>query len=51
MFAVVCCKEFGWTYQEYITQPKFFIDMIKLKWKTDNKIQREQEIKNRKRKS
>jgi len=31
------CQETGWTYQEYMAQPKWFIDSLKDKLQIDSK--------------
>ena len=36
MQVVSICQEMGWTYQEYMNQPKWFIDLLKDKWQIDN---------------
>lgn len=36
MQMVVICEMFGWTYQEFLQQPTFFIDLILEKMKIDN---------------
>lgn len=37
MFAAVVCETYGWTYDEYINQPSFFLELIKEKMVRDNK--------------
>lgn len=37
MQMVHICKEFGWTYQEYLAQPIWFIKLIREKMIIDNK--------------
>lgn len=37
MLVAEICKEYGWTYQEYIDQPDFFLELIKEKYRMDNK--------------
>ena len=35
---IVCfCEEFGWTYQEAMEQPLWFINLIRDKWEIDTK--------------
>ena len=43
MFMVTVCEMFGWTYEEYMNQPAFFIELITEKVTRDNK-HREMEI-------
>ena len=35
MQTVVICETYGWTYQEFLAQPTFFIDLIREKMKID----------------
>ena len=35
MQIVVICETFGWTYDDYLNQPVFFIELIKEKMKID----------------
>lgn len=44
MQMVTICHEFGWTYEEYMTQPTFFLAAIREKLTRDNK-ERELELK------
>lgn len=44
MLMVAICQEFGWTYQEYMNQPNFFLTLIREKMVRDNK-ERELELK------
>lgn len=37
MFAVWVCEKYGWTYQEYLAQPTWFITLIREKTVRDNK--------------
>ena len=37
MIMVTICKEFGWTYDQYVSQPSFFIELVKEKMIRDNK--------------
>ena len=37
MFAVWVCEKFGWTYQQYLAQPTWFITLIREKTMRDNK--------------
>ena len=39
MQMIVICQEFGWTYDEYINQPNFFLTLIKEKLIRDKKEQ------------
>lgn len=39
MMMVAICQEFGWTYAEYISQPNFFLELIKQKLTRDSKEQ------------
>ena len=42
MLVVSVCENFGWTYEEYLNQPQFFLDLIVEKMKIDNqKLQNE----------
>jgi hypothetical protein len=44
MFPVWVCETYGWTYQEYLEQPVWFIHLIREKLVRDNK-EREMQIK------
>lgn len=44
MLMIAICQEMKWTYQDFINQPKFFIDLLIEKIKRDNK---EQELKSK----
>lgn len=35
MQMVVICEMFGWTYDEFLDQPTFFIDLIREKLRVD----------------
>jgi len=35
MIPVVICEMYGWTYQEYMLQPVWFIDLIMFKMGVD----------------
>lgn len=48
MQMVTICQEFGWTYEEYFSQPTFFLAAIREKMVRDNKAQ-EQALKQSKR--
>jgi hypothetical protein len=48
MQMVAVCQEFGWTYQEYISQPAFFLYLIREKIMRDNKAQ-EMQLKQKRR--
>ena len=39
MQMVAICQEFGWTYEEYMRQPNFFLSLIREKLIRDNKEQ------------
>lgn len=39
MYIVAICEKYGWTWQEYMSQPYFFLELIKEKWQID--VQRE----------
>lgn len=39
---VIICKEYGWTYWEYMSQPAWFVELTKTKLIIDN----EKEIRN-----
>lgn len=39
MQIVTVCEEFGWTYDEYMNQPHFFLELIREKMVRDNKAQ------------
>jgi len=39
MQMVAICHEFKWTYQQYVNQPTWFIELIKAKMVRDNKAQ------------
>ena len=39
MQIVAICQEFGWTYQEYMSQPSWFLTLIREKMVRDNKEQ------------
>jgi hypothetical protein len=47
MQMVAICQDFGWTYEEYIAQPAYFIQLIKQKMIIDAK-ERELEAKRHK---
>lgn len=38
MFVIIICERFGWTYYEYMSQPKPFLDLIKEKFKIDQQL-------------
>jgi len=40
MMSVILCEKFGWTYEEYLAQPNFFIDLIIEKIKVDNQVKK-----------
>ena len=35
MIVVAICEAFGWTYNQYLDQPVFFIELIKDKMRVD----------------
>ncbi len=37
MFIAVTCQEYGWTYQEYMSQPIWFIELVRQKMVIDSK--------------
>jgi len=37
MFMLIICQEVGWTYQEYMSQPTWFIEALRQKMVLDNK--------------
>jgi hypothetical protein len=37
MFIAVICQEYGWTYQEYMSQPIWFIELLRQKMIIDSK--------------
>jgi hypothetical protein len=39
MQMVAICQEYKWTYQEYMSQPSYFIQLVKAKMVRDNKEQ------------
>jgi len=39
MIMIEICERFGWTYNEYVNQPTFFIDLIKEKMRIDSQKQ------------
>lgn len=39
MLMVAICQEFGWTYFEYMSQPQWFLTLIREKMMRDNKEQ------------
>lgn len=39
MQMVAICQEFGWTYQQYVSQPAWFLTLIREKMIRDNKEQ------------
>lgn len=39
MQMVAICQEFGWTYEEYMSQPAHFLTLIREKMVRDNKEQ------------
>lgn len=44
MEAVAICQEMGWTYYEYMSQPSWFLDMLRNKLQMDSeRIKKEAE--------
>jgi len=41
-FVVSVCREMGWTYEEYCTQPDWFIDTIEVMMKVEGEKSAEQ---------
>lgn len=39
MLEVQICQDFGWTYEEYLSQPVHFLAMIREKMRIDGKRQ------------
>ena len=37
MFVVSICEATGWTYEEYLDQPEWFVDLFAEKLKIDNR--------------
>ncbi len=37
MVMIAICQEMGWTYEEYLNQPIWFINLLKAKMIIDNK--------------
>jgi hypothetical protein len=37
MFMIAVCQEFHWTYEEYMSQPRWFLDLIREKLVRDEK--------------
>lgn len=37
MFMLIICEKFGWGYDEYLTQPVWFIEALRAKMVIDNK--------------
>lgn len=35
----IVCERMHWTYQDYLSQPVDFIEVLKLKWRLDNEHQ------------
>lgn len=42
MQMVVICENFGWTYEKYLEQPLFFLELIKGRFKIDSQRQENQ---------
>lgn len=39
---VLICEKYGWTYEQYMEQPEFFIELIIQKIKVDNQREEHQ---------
>jgi hypothetical protein len=48
MQIVAIMQEMGWTYNEYMNNPKFYIDLLKDKLEIDGKNQQKQSFEKRK---
>ncbi len=44
MYIIDVCERFGWTYDQYMDQPDWFLTLLKEKYVRDNKA-KEMEIK------
>lgn len=42
MKMAICCEKMNWTYQEYISQPNWFIELLLLKWNIENEVNKKQ---------
>ncbi|MFA5128576.1 MAG: hypothetical protein WC445_01265 [Patescibacteria group bacterium] len=42
MSIIMVCDRMKWTYEEYLEQPKWFIDTLRIKWNCE--AEREQEM-------
>jgi hypothetical protein len=40
MQMVVICEKFGWTYDQFLDQPMFFIELIREKMKIDVQLEK-----------
>jgi hypothetical protein len=51
LYVAVVCERFGWTYQQYLEQPQFFLEAIAVKLETEGRIEkkRARDIERRKR--
>lgn len=47
---IVMCENFGWTYEEYLTQPRWFVELYFEKMRIDSHKQNESQskVKNKK---
>jgi len=42
MMIAVICKEYHWTYDEYMNTPSWFLELVKIKYRLDSeKIKKE----------
>jgi len=41
MIIVDVCQRFGWTYQEYLEQPEWFLDLIKVRMDIDSRKEKQ----------
>jgi hypothetical protein len=42
MIAAIICEKFGWTYEEYLDQPHWFIEIIKTKLREDAEFEKKE---------
>ncbi len=38
LFPIIVCEKMGWTYQQYLEQPKWFISGLSAMWSAQAKI-------------
>ncbi len=38
MQAALVCREYGWTYDEYLDQPKYFVDTVLLMLRNEAQV-------------